>query len=444
MKGVLEMEFLDKRVKGICDELNKLKVKQRFPIEKWQYKEGDFIRPEDADADESVWEEFDSQTMHWYGLDRHYWFRTTYTVPEALDGKRMWMHVCTQIDEWDDAKNPQFLLFVNGKVIQGMDMNHREVLLSESAVPGETLTLELQSYTGILHREFNLIVDIREVDAEIEKLYYDLWVPLAAFPRMDEDDKNRKDIENILNNTVNLLDLRTPYSESFYATLKEASDYIDQALYEDMAGYKDVIATCIGHTHIDVAWWWTVAQTREKVGRSYATVLKLMEEYPNYKFMSSQPQLYEFLKERYPELFEQIKERVKEGRWEPEGGMWVEADCNLTSGESLVRQFMHGKRFFKEEFGVDNRVLWLPDVFGYSGALPQIMKKCGIKYFMTTKLAWNQFNKVPYDTMDTEMEAAVQPEECLRPQNVWRKVLRESQWYVRSSPEPILRSWKSG
>ncbi|MCM1058656.1 MAG: alpha-mannosidase, partial [Firmicutes bacterium] len=150
---------------------------------------------------------------------------------------------------------------------------------------------------------------------------------------------------------------------------------------------------------IDVAWWWTVEQTREKTGRSFATVLKLMEEYPNYKFMSSQPQLYAFLKERYPELFEKIKERVKEGRWEPEGGMWVESDTNLTSGESLVRQFMHGKRFFKEEFGVDNRILWLPDVFGYTGALPQIMKKCGIDYFMTTKLAWNQFNKVPYDTM---------------------------------------------
>ena len=114
--------------------------------------------------------------------------------------------------------------------------------------------------------------------------------------------------------------------------------------------------------------------------------------------MSSQPQLYYFLKERYPELYEQIKKRVAEGRWEPEGGMWVEADCNLTSGESLVRQFLYGKRFFKEEFGVDNRILWLPDVFGYSGALPQIMAKCGIDYFMTTKLAWNQFNKMPYDT----------------------------------------------
>lgn len=393
------MQFLDKRVNVICSELKKLKVKQSFPVDNWKYKEGNYIRPEEAEADSIPWEDFDCQTMHWYGLDRHYWFKTTYQVPEELDGKRMWLHVKTQIDEWDDAKNPQFLLFVNGVVTQGIDMNHREVLLSTSAKAGEELVLELQSYTGILHKEFNLIVEMQEIDQDIEKLYYDLWVPLAAFSRMEEDDKNRRDIETILNNTINYLDLRTPYSDEFYATLKEASDYIDQALYTDMAGYKDIIATCIGHTHIDVAWWWTVAQTREKVGRSFATVLKLMEEYPNYKFMSSQPQLYYFLKERYPELYEQVKERVKEKRWEPEGGMWVEADCNLTSGESLVRQFMHGKRFFKEEFGVDNKILWLPDVFGYSGALPQIMKKCGIDYFMTTKLAWNQFNKIPYDTM---------------------------------------------
>lgn len=393
------MQFLDKRVNVICSELKKLKVKQNFPVDNWKYKEGNYIRPEEAEADSIPWEDFDCQTMHWYGLDRHYWFKTTYQVPEELDGKRMWLHVKTQIDEWDDAKNPQFLLFVNGVVTQGIDMNHREVLLSTSAKAGEELVLELQSYTGILHKEFNLIVEMQEIDQDIEKLYYDLWVPLAAFSRMEEDDKNRRDIETILNNTINYLDLRTPYSDEFYATLKEASDYIDQALYTDMAGYKDIIATCIGHTHIDVAWWWTVAQTREKVGRSFATVLKLMEEYPNYKFMSSQPQLYYFLKERYPELYEQVKERVKEKRWEPEGGMWVEADCNLTSGESLVRQFMHGKRFFKEEFGVDNKILWLPDVFGYSGALPQIMKKCGIDYFMTTKLAWNQFNKIPYDTM---------------------------------------------
>ena len=413
------MHFLDKRVRVICEELKRLKVRQSFVIDSWKYREGFFVRPEDAEVFDgpqageeqadagadggahiagSSWEDFDCNTMHWYGKDRHYWFRTTCQVPRELDGKRMWLYVCTQIEGWD-AKNPQFLLFVNGKAVQGIDMNHREVFLNPCAEAGEELTLDLQAYTGIDHQEFSLVVRLMEIDEKIEKLYYDLWVPLSAFGRMEEDDRNRKQIEEILNNTVNFLDLRTPYSEEFYRTVDEASAYIERALYSEMAGFSDVVATCIGHTHIDVAWWWTVAQTREKVARSFATVLKLMEEYPNYKFMSSQPQLYVFLKERYPELYEKVKERIREKRWEPEGGMWVEADCNLTSGESLVRQFMHGKRFFREEFGVDNRILWLPDVFGYSGALPQIMKKCGIDYFMTTKLAWNQFNKVPYDTM---------------------------------------------
>ena len=208
------------------------------------------------------------------------------------------------------------------------------------------------------------------VRTEINRLYWDIQVPLRAFPRMKEDDQNRLAIQTVLNDTINLLDLREPYSEGFYASLREAQAYITENLYEKMGGWDGIVATCIGHTHIDVAWWWTVAQTREKVARSFATVLKLMEEFPSYRFMSSQPVLYYFLKERYPELYARIKERVKEGRWEPEGGMWLEADCNLTSGESLVRQFVHGKRFFKEEFGVDNRILWLPDVFGYSGALP--------------------------------------------------------------------------
>ena len=180
--------------------------------------------------------------------------------------------------------------------------------------------------------------------------------------------------------------------------MEAAEAHIQEAIYEKMGGYEEVIATCIGHTHIDVAWLWTVDQVRQKSCRSFATVLKLMEEYPDYHFMSSQPKLYSFVKERHPEMYQRIKERVKEGRWEPEGGMWVEADCNLTSGESLVRQFQFGKRFFKEEFGLENKILWLPDVFGYSAALPQIMKKCGIEYFMTTKLAWNEFDKHPYDS----------------------------------------------
>ena len=167
-------------------------------------------------------------------------------------------------------------------------------------------------------------------------------------------------------------------------------------------GEKSPIIYCVGHTHIDCAWLWTLRVTEDKAVRSFSTVLELMKEYPEYVFMSSQPQLYKYVKKNAPDVYEQIKERVKEGRWEPDGGMFVEADCNIASGEALVRQFVHGQRFFKEEFGVDNEILWLPDVFGYSAALPQILQKCGIPYFMTTKISWNEFNKMPYDTFEWE------------------------------------------
>jgi alpha-mannosidase len=391
------MHFLDKRIEVICKELKKLSVVQCKKMDKWKFKKGNFLQPKEAEESKSEWLDFDSNTMHWYGPDEHYWFKTVLSIPEEFQNKAIFLNVKTQIDEWDDAKNPQFLLFVNGEIVQGIDMNHRTVKICDKGHVGQEFLIELQAYTGILHTEFSLITELQEISSEIESLYYDLQVPLWAFPRI-KDEKLIKDLETILNHTINLLDLRIPYSQDFYQSIDKAKIYIQKALYENMSGYEEIIASCIGHTHIDVAWWWTVEQTREKVARSFATVLKLMEEYPDYKFMSSQPQLYAFLKKRYPELYKKVKERIQEGRWEVEGGMWVEADCNLSSGESLVRQFLHGKKFFKEEFGKDNEVLWLPDVFGYSGALPQIMKKSGIKYFMTTKLAWNQFNKIPNDT----------------------------------------------
>lgn len=391
------MRYLKERVQVITRQLGNLSVVTRETLEHLQYKKGNYIHPSDAENDGTPWEDFDSLHMHWYGKDAHYWFKVDYTVPESMAGKEIWLEVRTQIDEWDDAKNPQFLLFIDEEPIQGLDMNHRRVLLTKNGEAGHVYHFGLQSYTGTNHTEFRLIPEILTIDPQIEGLYYDLWVPLASFDRM-KDETLKDQITEVLNNCINYLDMRDPYSEAFYASVKEASAYLQKALYEDMAGYDDIIATCIGHTHIDVAWLWTVEQVREKTGRSFATVLKLMDEYPDYKFMSSQPQLYEFLKVRYPELYKRLKERVAEGRWEPEGGMWVEADCNLTSGESLVRQFIRGKKFFKDEFGVDNRILWLPDVFGYSAALPQILKKCGIDYFMTTKLAWNQINKIPHDT----------------------------------------------
>lgn len=393
------MRFLENRISVICNELKELMFIKKVPVQNITYKKGLYFRPEEAEQAEYVWKPFESKTMHWYGPDEHYWFRATVTIPEEMDQQPVYLKAATQVDHWDDAKNPQFLVFVNQEVKQGLDINHQMVLLDSCAKAGETYEIDLQAYTGIMFAELSFTLEVVQLDEKVNRLYYDLIVPHRAFSRMEEDNKVRKDLVAALNDTVNLIDLRTPYSENFYNSVDEAMAYIEKAIYEDMAGYKDVIATCIGHTHIDVAWWWTVAQTREKVARSFSTVLQFMDEFPNYKFMSSQPVLYQFLKERYPEVYEKIKERIKEGRWEPEGGMWVEADCNLTSGESLVRQFYYGKKFFKDEFGIDSCILWLPDVFGYSGALPQIMKRSGIDYFMTTKLAWNQINKVPYDTM---------------------------------------------
>lgn len=154
----------------------------------------------------------------------------------------------------------------------------------------------------------------------------------------------------------------------------------------------------VGHAHIDVAWLWRVAESRRKAARTFASQCGLLERYPDYVFGASQAQLYQFVKEDYPNLYERIKKAISGGRWEVQGAMWVEADCNLPNGESLIRQILVGKRFFKDEFDLNIENLWLPDVFGYSGQLPQIMKKSGIKYFLTQKLNWNKINKFPHNT----------------------------------------------
>ena len=220
---------------------------------------------------------------------------------------------------------------------------------------------------------------------------------------LNTEDQAYITIIQALNESLNLLDMRKEGSKEYYQSLEKAQEYITKEFYEKYCdGEKSPIIYCVGHTHIDCAWLWTLRVTEDKAVRSFSTVLELMKEYPEYVFMSSQPQLYKYVKKNAPDVYEQIKERVKEGRWEPDGGMFVEADCNIASGEALVRQFVHGQRFFKEEFGVDNEILWLPDVFGYSAALPQILQKCGIPYFMTTKISWNEFNKMPYDTFEWE------------------------------------------
>lgn len=394
------------RAKKICEDIKGYTIVQQAPIEGIEIKPGFFLTPAEAQADATAWKPFSSKTDVWSGPDAHYWFRANITVPAEFDKKPLWLSLKTQLADWD-AVNPQFLLFVNGEIVQGLDTNHTEVMITNNAKAGDKLKIDLQAYTGrdSDHNQgstdnLRLFASIIEVDEKITDLYYNLFTPNRIVEHLPVDHQSRIKLQLAIEEAVNMLDLRVPYSKEFYASVDACNKFLVKKIYTELAGNDEIIATCIGHTHIDVAWWWTVEQTREKVVRSFSTVLKLMDEYKDYKFMSSQPQLYKFVKQRYPELYERIKKRVKEGRWEIEGGMWVEADCNVTSGESLVRQFLYGKKFFKDEFDKDNKILWLPDVFGYSAALPQIMRKSGIDYFMTTKIAWNQFNRLPVDTFN--------------------------------------------
>ncbi len=169
-----------------------------------------------------------------------------------------------------------------------------------------------------------------------------------------------------------------------------------QKLLAANGGDAALTFTATGHAHMDLAWLWPIRETKRKGARTFSTALSLMERYPDYVFGASQPQLYAWIRESYPALYDRVKEKVREGRFEPQGSMWVEADTNLPGGESLVRQILYGKRFFQEEFHKDVRVLWLPDAFGYSGALPQILLKSGHDAFMTQKLSWNQHNRFPH------------------------------------------------
>jgi alpha-mannosidase len=220
---------------------------------------------------------------------------------------------------------------------------------------------------------------------------------ILALKEISTDDPVQSRLENILVEGYRLLDFTNPGSEKFVKSVGACLAYYRKSL-KAVHRQEDVLVSIIGHTHIDLSWLWRYKHTREKGERSFNTVLRLMERYPEYIFLQTQAQIYDSIKEDHPELFRAMAKRIAEGRWEASGSMWVEADCNIPSGESLVRQILYGKGFFKREFGVDNNFLWLPDVFGYNWAMPQILKKSGINTFITTKISWNEINRMPHDT----------------------------------------------
>lgn len=383
--------FLKDKIRILCENLSQ-QAKQPCggvgPLEavKTGYKQGN-TPPEEGwlPLEPGAWLE---------GEDTHYWVRASFRTPAVSPREYLILEAVTGKEGQWDATNPQGLLYLNGKMTQGLDTNHTEAFLE----PDTQYQLHNYFYLGMQSDPVRLSMGICRVDRSIEQLYYDILVPYEACLLLSENSDEYIAMMGVLERTANIIDMRQVYSDAYYVSIEEATRFIREELYEKLCRRdgKPVI-TFVGHTHIDMEWLWTRAQTREKIQRSFSTASALMERYPEYKFMLSQPEIYQYLKEEAPEQYEKLKTLVAQGRWEPEGAMWVEPDCNLTSGEGFVRQLIHGITFFREEFGKTCKVLFLPDVFGYSAALPQILKKAGVEHFVTSKISWNEVNKMPVD-----------------------------------------------
>lgn len=386
-------KFVKEKVIVTCENLKRLMQKTIEEIGGIKYTECGYKAPGEVATVDGSWLDFGRRDRI-NGYDKHFWFSFKVKTPERIENKEYALFFTSGREgEWD-ATNPQGLVYLNGKVKNGIDVNHRKVYLE----PDTEYDVLLYIYTGTVEIDVLMQADLVLIDNKVKELYYDLKVPHDAARCFDDADYNHIKTIKYLEQACNFIDFRDYGSSEFYESVEKAIEYLKEEYYAKVCGNSDALVSYIGHTHIDVAWLWTLAQTREKAQRTFLSMLTLLDRYPDFVFMSSQPQLYEYFKEEQPEAYERIKKYVKEGRWEVEGAMWLEADCNLSSGESLVRQIFHGKKFMKDEFGVDSHILWLPDVFGYSAALPQILQKSGVDKFVTSKISWNEYNKMPYDS----------------------------------------------
>ncbi|UZR94569.1 alpha-mannosidase [Chondrinema litorale] len=357
------------------------------------------------DAKDAVFEKI-NPGKKWGSLYDCAWFRFKGEVPEEFAG----YEVVALIDVGGEG----CLFDIDGNPIQGLTNKRIEWTMKETIIKkriylfseaqgGEKVELMVDAgANNILGVENVLTYESMEdgVFNQAELVIFDrekwsFYIEYDLLTNLMEDippaSRHHKLLVFALNECINTYGSGT--SEEVAACREILKKELDRK-----ANASSIEASAIGHAHIDIAWLWPLRETVRKAARTFSTALLLMNEYPDYKFGASQPVLYQMMKDTYPGLYQRIKDAIKRGQWECQGAMWVEADCNLSSGESLVRQIIHGKKFFKEEFDIEVDNLWLPDVFGYSSALPQLLIKSDVNYFMTQKISWNQFNTFPHHT----------------------------------------------
>lgn len=396
------MFWTEEKLEARIKELGTYRYREAMQLVEWQVQED-----EDGANGEYPSQPAGHSVIHlgdyWTGRDRYLWMYKRVDVPADWKGRRIVGRFDFGRTGGGNNSGFESLLFLNGKPYQGVDSNHQEVFLEEDTA-GSTLDFAFRLWSGLegggkpTPQEHRIkLAELACLDEAADHLYFTGRAVLAVSRQLADSQPEKQELIATLNRAFAELDWTRPGSEAFYASVAAGSALLQTKLAA-MKREHPVTVTAVGHTHIDVAWLWRLTHTREKAARSFSTVLRLMKQYPEYIFLQTQPQLYDYIKQDYPEIYAEISERVKEGRWEAGGAMWLEADCNLTSGESLVRQILYGTKFFREEFGAECKYLWLPDVFGYSWALPQILRKSGIDTFMTTKISWSQYNRMPHDT----------------------------------------------
>jgi len=333
------------------------------------------------------------------------WFRGRVRLPRACHGRKVFVRART---------GGETLFFVDGEPRGVFDGHHPVVMMTRRGAAGRTYQLGFEAYAGHTFPGWNphqepIVVERRSrsfdgIELLLERedvtgFVFDLRVLRQLMHTLDENSLRRNRIAAGLAEVYALVDAMPEETEesSWRPKLAQARNVM-RPLLASKNGPTAPLIGLIGHAHLDTAWLWPLAETWRKCARTFSSALGLMEQYPEFLFIQSAPCHAEIVRKEYPALFERIKKMVAAGRWEPNGGMWVEPDCNLPSGESFVRQLLVGQSATREMFGYTADTLWLPDVFGYSAALPQILRSCGIEFFCTTKISWNDTTRFPYDT----------------------------------------------
>lgn len=335
-----------------------------------------------------------------------HWVKVQLSIPEnLLDKELLEFH-------WETG-GEGMVWTEDGKPVQGLSPNEREEwVLPDSFRDGKEHTFYVEvacngmfgNTSGISPpdegKQFPLSkANIVAVNVEARQLYVDMWIIGDAARELPKEQWEQHKALKIINRMIETLDVTD--KSSILKAREIAKEYIGDVNSADV--YKsgtEPMVYGIGHCHIDTCWLWPWAETKRKVARSWTSQCNLMEKYPELHFACSQAQQYKWLKQYYPFVFDRVKEKVKSGQFHPIGGSWVEHDTNMPSGESLVRQFLYGQRFFQSHFGERSRVFWLPDTFGYSAQLPQICRLAGLDYFLTQKLSWNNINNFPHTTFN--------------------------------------------